>query len=183
MSSFQRMQHYLCGGYSNRGFSIVELVVVIAIISTLLGIVSINFHSWQRKSQIDRQTRELHTDINTARLTAVHTKRRQSIVLNPNSYTLKNYSSEGEDILAGTVLQTRQVSYQMTRGLSTAFSNSHYEFDTRGFVTRTNSGGITSGSFGVTIVVNPVDSGGNDCIVLSEGRTNMGKMSSGTCAY
>lgn len=165
-------------GNSQTGFSIVELVVVIAILGILMTIGTLNFHQWQVKNNIDRQTRELYTDINTARLNAIHTKKRHSVVFNPTSYVLKNYSSEGENPFAGRTLATRQVHYEMMKkpgsGPLTALTGEHVVYDARGFIFN---------GVGLTVAVNPFDSGAYDCVVLSEGRTNMGKMTNGTCSY
>lgn len=159
------------------GFSIVELVVVIAILGILMAIGTLNFNQWQVKNNIDRETRELCTDINTARLNAVYTKKRHSVVFNPNSYVLKNYSSEGEDPFAGNIISTKPVSYQMTKissGTSQPLSGEHVVYDTRGFIFN---------NIGLTVAVNPANTGAFDCVVLATGRTNMGKMTNGTCSY
>ncbi len=156
-------------------FSIIELLVVVAILGTLLSIGTLNFHQWQVKSNIDKETRELYTDLNTARLNAIHTKKRHSVVLNTSDYILKNYSSENEDTLAGRALQTRAVKYQLSTPTA-SLSNFHYEFDVRGFL---------ANGLGGTIVVNPIQSGAAvDCIVISVGRVNMGKMTNATtCTF
>lgn len=163
-------------GYRQAGFSIVELVVVIAILGILMTIGTLNFHQWQVKNNIDRQTRELYTDINTARLNAIHTKKRHSVVFNPTSYVLKNYSSDDESSSAGRILSTKPVSYQLTKitsGVSQALTGENIIYDARGFI---------YDGFGLTVAVNPGNSGAYDCIVLSEGRTSMGKMTNGTCS-
>ena len=157
---------------SIRGFALTELIVVVAIIGILLTIGTMNFHSWNVKSQIERETRELYTDINRLRLDAIHTKKQQSITLEPNQYVLKNYSTENENRFAGRVIATKPVKYRLSKPAAD-FSGELYLCNTRGFM-----------DSGATIVVNPTDSGASyDCIVLSIGRVNMGKMNSGTCEY
>lgn len=159
------------------GFSLVELVVVIAILGILFTIGTLNFHQWQLKNQIDRETRELYTDINTARLNAIHTKKRHSVLFNPTNYVLKNYSTEGEPTSSGTTLAAKTVPHQLTKivsGSSQALAGENIIYDTRGFIYN---------GIGLTVAVNPFNSGGYDCIVLSEGRTNMGKMTNGSCTY
>lgn len=156
------------------GFSLVELIVVLVIIGILLTIGSLNFHQWQVKSNIAKETQELFTDLNAARLNSIHTKKRHSVVLNTSSYILKNYSSENENTLAGTAIQTKEVKYQLSTPTA-SLANFHYEFDIRGFL---------ANGVGGTIVVNPINSGAPDCIVVSVGRVNMGKMTNATtCTF
>lgn len=159
------------------GFSIIELIVVVSIIGILLSIGTINFHNWQVKSGIDKETRELYTDINTSRLNSIHTKKRHGLVFNTNNYVMKNYSSDNENIDAGSILSTKQLPYAMTKissGSSIALSGERIIYDTRGFIFN---------GVGLTVAVNPVSSGSFDCIVISEGRTNIGKMTNGACTF
>jgi prepilin-type N-terminal cleavage/methylation domain-containing protein len=156
---------------NNKAFSLVELVVVIAIMGTLMAIVTLNFNDWQRKAQIERQTRELFADLNQARIDSLHSKKRHSIVMQPNSYIFKRYSSENEDQDAGTAVRTRTVSYQITKGTGSSITNAVTEFDIRGFTNNSE-----------TFRINPVGTSAMvDCIIISIGRTNLGKMENGTC--
>jgi len=156
---------------NDKAFSLVELVVVIAIMGTLMTIVTLNFNDWQRKAQIERQTRELFADLNQARIDSLQSKKRHSIVMQPNSYIFKRYSSENEDRDAGTAVLTRNVSYQITKETGSSITNEVTEFDIRGF---TNDNG--------TFRINPVGTSALvDCILISVGRTNLGKMENDLC--
>jgi type II secretion system protein H len=156
---------------NTKGFSLIELVVVMTIIGILLSIVTLDFNSWQRRSQIERQTRELFSDLNQARLESLHRKQRHSIVMQPNSYIFRRYSSENENRLAGTVVQTRNVNFQITKLSGSSAADDITEFDIRGF-TNDND----------TFQINPINSGAPvDCVVIATGRTNMGKNENGLC--
>ena len=157
---------------NRRGFSLIELIIVMAVIGIIMAIATVNFNSWQRKATIERQTRELHADLNAARTDSIFRKTRHSIVLNPNNYIMKRYTSPDEDSTAGGIVVLRKdVSYVISK-LSGTFADEHIVFDTRGFVTFNPP----------TIKINPSDSGAAfDCIVISTARTNLGKVESNAC--
>lgn len=161
---------------SEKGFSLVELVIVIAIIGILLSIGTIAFNDWTKKYNIEKQTKELFSVINDARLRSIHSKKRHGIVLNPSQYVMRNYSSENENRLAGRTILTKTVQYPLMKNSGGGtLAGDLFIFDTRGFI---------DNGVGITILVNPANSGAaQDCIVLSEGRTNMGKLSNGVCGY
>jgi prepilin-type N-terminal cleavage/methylation domain-containing protein len=164
------------------GFSLTELIVVIAIIGILSSIVTLNFHDWQQKAQIERQTRELYSDINTARTESIFRKSRRRITFQPNSYVFTGYSSDNEAWNPGTTITSRNVSYQLTKvvnGSPSSIVDSAVEFNMRGFLT-----GANNSELGLTLNLNPVGTGATfDCIVINVARTNMGKMENGTCSF
>lgn len=157
---------------NKHGFSLIELIVTMAIIGILLGVAGINFFDWQRKSQIERQTRELHTDLNSARMESVFRKARHRVTFQPSSYILRRYSSDNEAYTAGTIINTRNVTYQLTRETGGDISDVSVEFDARGLLT-----GANFSSSNLVLRVNPVASGASfDCLIIHVARTNMGKM-------
>lgn len=156
-----------------KGFSLIELIIVIAVIGIGAAIATLNFNQWVRKANIEKQTKELLTDLNEARLKSVYTKKRHSIELYQNSYVFKEYSSLNENASAGRILYSKNVSSQITTADGSALDspsvNNVVEFDIRGFTTDMNS-----------FRFNPISSGAAyDCIIISNARTNLGQMGSG----
>ena len=169
----QHSMHIFRLGRQESGFSLIELIIVMAIMGILLSIVTINFNDWQKKAQIERQTRELQADLNSARTESVFRKTRHRITFQPNNYAFKRYSSENEADSAGTTITSRNVTYQMTRESGSSIDGASIEFDMRG---------LTSNN--LTLNLNPVGTGAIfDCIVIHVARTNMGKMENGTCTF
>ena len=70
----------------NNGFTIVELVLIVAIISTLLGIAMFSFNYWSRKIKVKDFVFELASEINYARdLARREGKRVILVILKPGS--------------------------------------------------------------------------------------------------
>jgi prepilin-type N-terminal cleavage/methylation domain-containing protein len=157
------------------GFSLIELLTVIAVIGILLTIGTLNFNAYQRKAQIERQTTELYSMIMTARLGAMQQKRKTALVLGPKQITYKNYSSIYENVFSsgGKVvlnsLSSNEVKKLNGATLSTLNSSTDFlAFDSRGLKTDDTT---------TTLVVTPVlFSGGNDCVVVQKAKTNIGRM-------
>lgn len=156
----------------NKGFSLVELMIVIAIIGIGLGAATLNFSQWIKKTNIEKQTRELFGDLNEARLKSIYMKKRHSIVVYTNSYVFKEYSSENENRFAGKTIYTKNTAYQMTTKTGASVADGPVvEFDIRGFTV------VPSNN---TFRINPVNSGAAfDCVIISDSRTNLGQMGSG----
>jgi len=162
---------------TKRGFSLVELVVVLAIMGILLSIVALNFSSWTRKVQIEKQTREFVSDLNTAKRDSIFLKRRHGIVLNNTAtgYAFRQYSSENESRTSGgTDIFTKTTSYQFSKENGTSAADRILQFDIRGFA--------ATGFDLDTIRINPTNSGAAfDCVVIATSRINIGKMEGASC--
>ena len=151
----------------SRGFSLTELVIVIAIASTLLGIATINYHQWQVKYNVEAQVRTMATNFSELRIRAMTTKQRQSITVNRQSYSFKSYSSDDEPLAAGTVTPpaTRSVSYALKTNSSTYYSGQIFEIDHRGMLVSPPG----------TIYLDSTGSAGVDCLNIQVVRINPGK--------
>ncbi|QOX79207.1 prepilin-type N-terminal cleavage/methylation domain-containing protein [Trichlorobacter lovleyi] len=159
---------------SNRGFSLTELIVVIALISIMLAVVTLNFNDWQVKYNIEAQVKEMLTDLTDVRSRAISTKQQHRVILNPTSYTFRRYSSEFD--AAGTEVFRRPLKYQIQQfstGTYSAFSNFTLTFDDRGYTTSL-----------VTIAVGPgLGSPAYNCIGVHTARVNMGRINGNNCEY
>lgn len=157
-----------------KGFSLTEIIVVMALMGIILAIAVPSYNQWQRKAAVERQTREIMADINTARMDSVFRKARHSVIFQPTSYIMKRYSSADEarngDTGKGVVL-SRTLPYQISKASGGTVAGEIVEFNIRGY------------TFDVlTVRVNADNSGAAfDCIAVSEARTNIGKMEGSSC--
>ena len=160
---------------SEAGFTLIELIVVTALIGILLAIGTMDFNSWNRKTKIESVTRELHTILNTARTESIFRKKRHAVVINGTAtgYVFKRYSSENESRTAsGTqTVSSTNGTYIMSKESGATAVGRIFEFDVRGFTYDMD-----------TIKIEPVNSGAMyDCVVIHEARTNLGKMEGVSC--
>ena len=163
---------------NKQAFALTELIVVVVIMGIVLGIGTLNFNSWQRKAAIERQTRELLADFNTARSEAMFRKKPHAIIMNADAtgYILRRYSSVDESRTSATpasgIVFTKNVSYQFQKGNGSSIADAIMQFDITGFT--------STAADNNTIRVNPISSGAAfDCVVVSASRTNIGQMTSG----
>lgn len=154
------------------GFTLVEIVAVIAIMGIVIGVSALSFTSWQKKNNIEAQTRDLFTVFMEARNNSFMQKKTYEVVLNTKSYVLRSYSSEGD--ATGIDLRSKNLTYSLTKsGSNPVVSGLSTTFDLSGLTT-TNS----------TIIVNPVDVAAPlNCLVIFVTRINMGKMNGTTCEF
>ncbi|MDD2337388.1 MAG: type II secretion system protein [Geobacteraceae bacterium] len=156
---------------NKKGFSLIELVVIVSIIGILLTLGTISFNSWQTKYYVEKQTKEMFTDISAMRLRAIHTKRLHRLTFLPNSYSCQSYAPEDEALAAGVTVMTKFLKYKLVNEDGTPFVNAVIDFNSRGFAE-------SERNFRVSSTTNDAPF---DCIIVSAGQTNMGKMKEGTC--
>jgi prepilin-type N-terminal cleavage/methylation domain-containing protein len=159
---------------NNRGFSLIELVVVIGLIAILSGVVTINFNSWQKKYAIEGQVKEMLIDLTDARMRAIATKQQHTVFLNPTSYTFQRYSSESDTV--GTQIFSKTLKYPMQNFSSctySAFSDTPVVIDASGY---------TSSRMTIAVGIGLSDPAYN-CLALSTARVNMGKINGNNCEF
>lgn len=159
---------------AEQGFSLIELIIVIAIIVIVLTTATLNFNTWQKKYGVEAQTRQMFTDFTAVRLEAIYRKQFATVTINTNSYVVTLFATEA--LTNGTILMTQTLKYpiqQFTSGTPTSFSNTVITIDPQGY--------IGSGDY-MTIAVAPslVDAAIN-CLSVQGSSINIGGISGTSC--
>jgi type IV fimbrial biogenesis protein FimT len=185
--------------FNSHGFSLIELMVVVVIIAVLLSIATLQFNTWQVKSNIDTQTRELLSDLSDARLGAIQTKGSRTVILTPTSAAFWSYSTN-EQVMpvspaTGRLLQMRYFKNPIvTASSNNGLFGGNIGFNSNGFTddfnsTFTSNQMIVAQPPGTTnpTLVAPSPTGTDaaiDCLVISTTKINVGKYINGTgCVF
>jgi type IV fimbrial biogenesis protein FimT len=149
-----------------KGFSLVELLVIVCIISILLGIATINFNHWVRRYNIEKEVKEIYAELMLARQQSFVTGMNHRVEFeSANSIVFRRYSSEWDlDHGSGVVVRQRILPYSIT--ISDP-NDKTIEFNPRGMMNDIipKSVCIYSG------VTPPIDS-----IYITQTRINVGKI-------
>lgn len=157
------------------GFTLTEILVVVAIIGVLLSIATFGFHQWMVKSNVEAEVRQMLADFSQLRFRAVTTKQKHSVTINSNSYVFKSYTSVDEPPAGGTVIPggTHNVNYQLKSSNTTFFAGEIYEIGALGTIN------INVGLFPNEIIPIYVAYNGGapnlDCVNIHVARISIGK--------
>ena len=159
-----------------QGFALTELLVVLAILAILLGIVSLNFGTWQKKYYIENQAKEMMADFSNLRMSAIQTKNTYRAVLsaNPQLITFRRYSTN-EPVTSSTGIETfrKNLKYPISNNPTGAPACADFQVDPRGFTW-----------IGETIYIQPTGTGAAvDCLVISTARVNLGQYNGTSCIF
>lgn len=150
----------------SRGFTIVELLVVLTIVGILTTIASMYWNRLTVKTTVESQIRTVHADLMRIRLEALYGKRERRVAF--SGKTFRVYSSNE---VTATPVESRDFKYPFS------VTDSEFVF---------NSYGMASGSEG-SVCVNPYGNLNNrsdaavDSLVISAGRISLGKLNDGVC--
>lgn len=156
---------------NSRGFTLVEILIVIGITGILLSIATLQFSDYLRKGVIDRQTKELYSDLMATRTAAVTQRSSKRVIIEPASFTFIS-SAMG----SGSVRTTRVLSKPVTwAGKASGDTEKQIIFDERGTFDLVNNGNTT-------ICVAPsLESAQYDSIVVFSTRIHVGKLTGVGC--
>jgi prepilin-type N-terminal cleavage/methylation domain-containing protein len=144
------------------GFTLVELILVMAIIGILLAVGTLDFSRMTSQYTIDNQTRALYTDLMDTRLKSMYKKKSHYVKLAASTFSVYSSIDSGGNPM-GLAL-TKVLKQPITWGTPNTI-----EFNSQGLTTDIGSVCVADGG-------NP---GANDSIVVSMARINMGKRKSG----
>ncbi|WP_022670307.1 prepilin-type N-terminal cleavage/methylation domain-containing protein [Hippea alviniae] len=148
---------------NNKGFSLIELIVVIVIISILLSIAVPMYSSWVKRQGIAKDTKKIFSELNYLRLKAFTTKDEYSLCWENNPfkvvYIKKNGNKEG----------SLSLKYEFVGDIGLGYNC--VDFSPDGTADHTGN-----------IRINDVNSKASiDCVDVSRFRISLGKWSEGEC--
>lgn len=148
---------------NRRGFTITELMIVIAIISILLALSTLGFNQWQRKANIESEVRQLYADLRYTQQQAMVSVMTHRINFPSDSY-MSVVRLKDENDATGTPVLQRSLHYAIKQS-DPAFAA--IEFNCRGLMVQPETKSICVFS----------DSGANvDSIVLMQSRISLGRL-------
>ena len=158
----------------NGGFSLIELVVVLAIIGILMGIAGLSGKTWLDKYRVESQTKEMYVDLMNARARAMQRSRMHFVVLTAARYTVYEDTNTGPDgnETPETALDTRVMQKDIPLyTISWNGSGSNIIFNTRGLMSGSERSVWVSNDFGSAY----------NCVKISATRIRMGAYNGSDC--
>ena len=132
------------------GFTLVEMMVVIAIVGIIAAAVVPNFIGWRNNAKLSQAARQVYSDLQTARTTAIKTNSTVSVDFDTgaNNYTLRG---KVRGLPAGVVLSN--VNFTASGNVATfnnlGFGRTFFDAQNGGTITVTLAGGQRSSTIQV----------------------------------
>lgn len=159
---------------SKAGFTLIEIIVVVVIISTLLAIVGLEVSGWLSNYKVETEIKTMYVDLMNTRARAMQRNRFHFIVLAATQYTIyedTNTAPDGNGTLeTATDTQVLQKTTSYTISSSLSFGATQFYFDKNGIASNT-------GSLRLVSTATP----DYDCIIIAATRINLGQYSGGNC--
>ncbi len=150
---------------NRKGFSLVEIIIVFAVIATLLALSTINFNQWQRRQRISRQAREIYSDLMYIRQQAMVTGMTYRVQFaSGSSIIFRSYSSEADP---GREVLRKNLPYEIKKSNWISPSATEIEFNPRGIMVDTVPKSLCIYSDADPAV---------DSVVITQSRVNTGKI-------
>jgi len=145
------------------GFSLPEILIVIAIMGILMAIAGVSYNEWMSKYRLEGQVREMYADLMNARVRAMQRNLDHFVVVTPGSYNARE-DSDDDGNPDNEVLSPKLLSFPSSSTITVTLNK-------RGLVSpedtiRFNTGDVTASY---------------DCITLVSTRIRIGRWNGSTC--
>jgi prepilin-type N-terminal cleavage/methylation domain-containing protein len=160
------------------GFTLVEILVTIAILGILLGIVGISARDWLVRYQVEGQTKQMYADLMNARVSAMQRNQVFFVTIAANQYAIyedTDPSPDGDGVLQTAndrLLMQKTAQYTLASNPTLTIFN----FTANGLASFS-----TSTSTVVDVWCQSTTQPAADCIEISLTRIIMGKWNGSTC--
>jgi Tfp pilus assembly protein FimT len=160
------------------GFSLIELLLVIALATALVGMGVASFTGLAKRSDVDNQAKRIHADLSNVKIMAMSKGRTHFVALNANGYTAYDDNSpapDGDDALTvgtdATVMQSGEI-----LGLNAA-SKQFFPIAWNGDAAiGFNARGLRTNANPVTVCIFSDARPRYDCVNVASARITLGKL-------
>lgn len=117
-----------------KGFTLIEICIVIVITGILAGLAFVNFSGLSNKYNLENQVREMYSDLMSTRLMAMNKNRAHFMLLAAGNYTIYDDTSPapGGDGTLTIGSDTQVQAQKILKNQITWSGGSQIEFDSRG---------------------------------------------------
>ena len=174
---------------NKNGFSLTELLVIIAITGILVGIAAVAGSAYWNRSNVETQMKEFDAELIKARVSAMQTGRMYFVDFAPAPTAITQYAiyedrdavnplAEGSGVLEpgiDRIVAQRSLDAKYTMMIPGALGTGQITFDPRGLV--------TGGLVGTATIIRVITSYGSayNCIEISTTRTRTGAWNGANC--
>jgi prepilin-type N-terminal cleavage/methylation domain-containing protein len=158
-----------------KGFSLIELVVIMAIMSILLTIGTLNFKSWNDKAAVESQVNSLYSDLSSVRQKALYEKNGgYSVRISAAGFSVyRPVVATGDTVTAPLIRTSVKVP------ITTDPGGLQIDFDQSGVATINGD----QANLKAAVCIDPKGSGAvYDSLLLSRTRIQIGKLTTAGCS-